>query len=353
MLLDAAGNTPAPMTDFERRLAEKTADGGMKREMAELARKQALPLDEKIALSLELIRDWYEAWGGNVHVSYSGGKDSTVLLWLVRTLFPNVPAVFGHTGLEYPEIVRAVLDTPNHVIVRPAMRFSEVIRRYGWPIASKKIAHGVDIVRHPTGKNQNITRLYIDGINRFGQPVNGYKIAQQWRFLFDAPFNSSSKCCDAMKKKPMAAYEKTSGSRPFVGTMASDSKQRQRTYLQNGCNAYDMKRPRSAPMSFWTEQDVLQCIHDYKIAIPSVYGDIVRDEDTGLFATTGVRRTGCLFCCFGLSLDEGPKNRFEMLAESYPKLHRFVMDKLGLREVLQYCRDNAPARLAKTFRWGD
>jgi len=182
--------------------------------------------------------------------------------------------------------------------------------------------------------------------------VNGFKIAQQWRFLFNAPFEVSSKCCDVMKKNPMEVYERSTGNRPFVGTLASDSKQRQRTYLQHGCNAYDMTRPRSAPLSFWTEQDVLHCISKYGIRIPSVYGDIVQDKD-GLFSTTGVRRTGCLFCCFGLSLDEGPRNRFELLAESHPRLHRFVMDKLGLQEVLKYCRDHAPERLAKTFRCGD
>ena len=245
MLLDAAGRTPAPVTKFERLLAAKTANGGMKREMEELARKQVLPLEEKIALSLNLIRDWYEAWEGKVSVSYSGGKDSSVLLWLVRSLYPDTPAVFGHTGLEYPEVVRLVLDTPNHVLLRPEMRFKDVIQNYGWPVASKKIARGVSIVRNPTGKNQNVTRLYLAGVNRFGHPVQGFKIANQWRFLFDAPFELSDKCCDVMKKKPMAAYEQSTGNRPFVGTMASDSKARQRTYLQQGCNAYDMKRSTS------------------------------------------------------------------------------------------------------------
>lgn len=351
MLLDAAGQIPAPLTPFEQRLAEKTANGGMKRELAELLRKQALPLDEKITLSMKLIRDWYEAWDGRVSVSYSGGKDSSVLLWLVRQVYPQVPAVFGHTGLEYPEVVRLVLDTPNHVVLRPSMRFGEVIRRYGWPMASKKVARGVNIIRHATERNQNVRRLYLEGVNRYGRPVEGFKIAQQWRFLFEAPFEVSDKCCEVMKKKPMAAYERSTGNRPFVGTMASDSKQRQRTYLQQGCNAYDMKRPRSAPLSFWTEQDVLHCIHQYGIRIPSVYGEIVRSED-GIFSTTGVRRTGCLFCCFGLALDEGERNRFEMLAESHPKLHRFVMDRLGLGEVLDHCRAAAPARLSKKFRCG-
>ncbi len=351
-ILDAGGRVPAPLNAFEARIARETSEGVIARRLYTLTLRQALPLEDKIALSLRRIREWHEAWSGDVSVSYSGGKDSSVLLWLVRSIFPEVPAVFINTGLEYPEVVRHVQQTPNHVILRPAMNFKEVLKKHGWPMGSKKIARGVNIVRHPTGRNQNVTRLYLDGVNRFGLPVNGFKIARQWRFLFQAPFECSDKCCDIMKKKPQALYAKESGRVPFVGTMASDSKQRQRTYLQSGqCNGYDMKNPHSAPMSFWTEQDVLACIQKYQIPIPAVYGQIVNDPAGGL-ATTGVRRTGCVFCCFGLALDEGPKNRFELLAQSHPTLHRYVMERLGLGEVLAWCRANAPARLAGTFRGG-
>lgn len=362
-VLDASGRLPAPLTAFERKIAAATSEGVMVQRHAELADKQALPLSEKISLSLRLIRDWYEAWDGMVSVSYSGGKDSTVLLWLVRSMYPDVPAVFSHTGLEYPEVVRQVLATPNHVILRPKMHFSRVIKEYGWPLASKKIARGVELIRHPTENNANVRRLYLEGINRYGRPVNGFKIAQRWRFLFDAPFECSDRCCGIMKKDPAARYERETGRKPFVGTMASDSKSRQRTYLLNGgCNAFDMKHPRSAPLSFWTEQDILRCVRENDIAIPAVYGDIVGEhvqcqlpgignEQYAKLHTTGVRRTGCVFCCFGLHLDEGEYNRFEMLAMTHPKMHSYVMDKLGLRAVLEYCKENSAPVLAKTFRW--
>lgn len=361
-ILDASGHVPVPLTAFEKKIAAATSEGVMVKRHAELVDKQNMPLSEKIRLSLRLIQDWYEAWDGMVSVSYSGGKDSTVLLWLVRSMYPDVPAVFSHTGLEYPEVVRQVLATPNHVILRPKMHFSRVIKEYGWPLASKKIARGVDLIRHPTDNNANVRRLYLEGINRYGRPVNGFKIAQRWRFLFDAPFECSDRCCGIMKKDPAARYERATGRKPFVGTMASDSKSRQRTYLLNGgCNAFDMAHPRSAPLSFWTEQDVLRCISEHGIQIPSVYGDIITEPlptgspgiEKGLprLQTTGVRRTGCVFCCFGLHMDEGEHNRFEMLAMSHPKMHRYVMDKLGLRTVLEYCKEHAVPTLAKTFRW--
>lgn len=351
-ILDAHGNAPAPLTAHERKWAESVDSGKVMECFLELQRRQGLSLSEKIDMSLARIRDWYEAWDGLVSVSFSGGKDSSVLLWLVRQLYPDVPAVFCNTGLEYPEVSRLVKATPNHVVLRPRMPFHQVITHHGWPMASKKIARGVNILRHPTDNNKNIRRLYNEGINRFGRQVHGYKIAKQWRFLIDAPFMVSDACCDVMKKNPAARYEKATGRKPFVGTLACDSKQRQKQYLTTGCNAFDLKHPKSAPLSFWTEQDVLACIREYKIPIPSVYGRIEDGEGEQLI-TTGVRRTGCVFCAFGLHMDhlDGHENRFQLLARTHPILHAYCMDRLGLREVLRYCRDHAPKNLARRFVW--
>lgn len=348
---DAAGNVPSPLTRHESAWADAVRNGVVQAAFDELLRKQALPLSAKIDISLALIRDWYEAWDGRVSVSFSGGKDSSVLLHLVRQQYPDVPAVFCNTGLEYPDIARLVKATPNHVVLRPKIPFWQVVRDYGWPLASKKIARGVNILRNPTENNKNIWRLYDQGINRYGKEVHGFKVPAQWRFLVGAPFKVSDICCQIMKKNPSAAYEKATGRKPFVGTLASDSKARQRTYLKTGCNAYDAAHPRSAPLSFWTEQDVLQAIRKFKIPIPAVYGRIV-DTPHGL-ATTGVRRTGCVFCCFGLHLDhlDGPQNRFQRLARSHPRLYSYCMERLGLRDVLQFCRDNARPQLAARMCW--
>ena len=64
-----------------------------------------------------------------VYVSFSGGKDSTVLLHIVREMYPEVEAVFVNTGLEYPEIQQFVKTFDNVTILRPKMRFDEVIKR--------------------------------------------------------------------------------------------------------------------------------------------------------------------------------------------------------------------------------
>jgi 3'-phosphoadenosine 5'-phosphosulfate sulfotransferase (PAPS reductase)/FAD synthetase len=313
---------------------------------AALRGMQELTLDDKIQHALNAIRCWHEAWDGLVYILYSGGADSTVLRWLVHQVAPEVPAVFCHTGLEYPEVLRHVAKTPNVVTVRPKIPFTEVIKRHGWPLVSKRVARGISILRHPTDKNANITKLYDEGINRFGETAARFRTPDRWRFLIDAPFETSDRCCDIMKKEPSRRYQRMTGRMPFLGLLASDSQAREKSFLQHGCNAYDMKSPRSMPMAIWTKQDVWACIKRHNIAIPEVYGEIV--EEGGQFRTTGVDGTGCVFCAFGLQMESEP-TRFHQLYRSHPKLWTYCMDRLGLGEVLEYCRDHVPARLAGRF----
>ena len=70
----------------------------------ELTRLQQLPLEDKVAITKIRIQEWYEHYNGNAYVSFSGGKDSTVLLTIARQVFSDIPAVYVDTGLEYPEI---------------------------------------------------------------------------------------------------------------------------------------------------------------------------------------------------------------------------------------------------------
>ena len=353
MITDAKGNIPAKLTGFEKRWQDDIRTGDLNKRFVQLRDRQALPLKDKIDLSLERIREWYEAFDGNVAVSYSGGKDSTILLYLARKLYPEIPAVFCNTGLEYPEILSMVRHTENVTVMRPRMPFYRVITEYGWPVISKKTALGLSVLKNPTGQNQNVWRLYDQGINRFGQRVNGFKVAARWRFLIDAPFPISDRCCSIMKKEPMARYEKATGRAQMVGMMASDSKGREKTYLRTGCNAFDAKRPRSMPLGFWTEQDVIQAIRMYDIPYAKVYGQIRQDKSSGKLFFDGVRSTGCVFCCFGLHMDTAP-TRFQLLKKTHPRLFQYCMDKLGLGEVLDFIRINCPDRkVAGKFAYGD
>ncbi len=127
----------------------------------QLTMRQANPLDAKIGMSKRRIREWYQHFDGNVYVAFSGGKDSTVLLDLVRSIYPEVPAVFCDTGLEFPEIRDFVKMVENVVWLKPKLHFKDVLNRYGYPVISKRIAQAIHEVR--TTKSEYLHKLRLTG----------------------------------------------------------------------------------------------------------------------------------------------------------------------------------------------
>ena len=184
---------------------------------------------------------------------------------------------------------------------------------------------------------------------------------EKYKFFLDSPFEISDRCCRVMKKAPVHEYAKKTGRKAITGQMAAESRLRQQQWLRFGCNGFEMTIPVSSPMSFWTEQDVLQYIVEHKLQIASVYGDIVEDYgdqfdgqmdicDFGLadnvrgYKTTGCRRTGCVFCGYGAHLEESP-TRFERLKITHPKLYEYLFrpwDKggLGYKEVIDWINEH-------------
>lgn len=293
----------------------------------ELQMLQALPLEVKIAKTKLRIEEWVRHWGkDHVYVSFSGGKDSTVLLHLVRQMYPDIPAMFVDTGLEYPEIKTFVKTFDNVDVERPRKTFKEVIEEFGYPMVSKQQASFIDNARHSTDK---IKLLRVTGTHQ----ENKYRIADKWIYLVDAPFNVSAKCCTYLKKLPARAYERRTKRFPFIGNLACESNLREMNYLKEGCNAFATTYPSSMPLGFWTEYDILHYIKTNNLKIAPVYGDIVVKGSK--LTLTGVERTGCIFCGFGLHLEKQP-NRFQRLERSHPKLHRYLMADLGFEDVCIY-----------------
>ena len=312
------------------------------RKTEELRLLQALPLDVKIQKTRMRIREWIEFYGeSGVYISFSGGKDSTVLLDIVRKDYPNVQAVFVNTGLEYPSVRIFAESKENVTVLRPEMSFRDVICKYGYPVISKEVSKRVGEYR----KYENTDRIKntcafkeFNGIRKTPRGEKSHHNKECYKFLLNAPFMISHKCCIQTKEKPCIEYEKQYGKKPILGTMAEESRARQSKWLASGCNAFNSNRPTSNPMSFWTEQDVLTYIHNLKINIAKAYGQIIikNNEIDGQaciadaigdyreceYKTTGCARTGCIFCMFGIMKD---KIRFIRLAEQEPTLCDYVM----------------------------
>jgi len=296
---------------------------------AELKELQALPLKYKVMITKQRIQEWYEHWDGKVYVSFSGGKDSTVLLHIVRSMYPEVPAVFVDTGLEYPEIRQFVKSVENVVWLKPKMNFKQVIEKYGYPVVSKKQANMIRKL-----KTMNLSDKYRNYILYGDERGHTGKLADKWHYLIDAPFAISEQCCDVMKKEPFGRYTRLSERQPLTGIIAEESDMRTQQYIRNGgCNAFHLKKPMSTPLGFWTEQNVLKYLLDNNLAYASVYGEI-RNRG-GALVTTGVERTGCMFCMFGVHMEQGP-NRFQRMQITHPKQWQYCMCKLGLKDILEY-----------------
>lgn len=133
----------------------------------ELSMLQSLPLSIKIEKTKLRIKEWYEYWNGQVYVSFSGGKDSTVLLDIARSMYPDIEAVFSDTGLEYPEIKEFVKTFENVTIVRPKYSFKEILTKYGYPIISKEVANVVSNARKWIAQNTGEIE---------GKPISDYHI---------------------------------------------------------------------------------------------------------------------------------------------------------------------------------
>jgi len=222
--------------------------------------------------------------------------------------------------------------------------------KYGVPIRVLQLEG-----KFPHRKNGELTGEYSKRYDK-----------SKYAYLLDAPFDVSNACCKKMKKSPIHTYERKTHRKPFTGQMACESGLRESQWIKFGCNGFDMKKPVSNPMSFWTEQDVLQYIKENNLPICSVYGDIVEDlsgtddienqmtfSDLGYgtefdapahpLKTTGCSRTGCMLCGFGCHLEKSP-NRFEMLKETHPKMYALldVVQNNGvtMREAIEWMNEH-------------
>ena len=303
----------------------------MKYTKEDLKKMQSWSLERKIQVTQTRIIEWYLHWEGKVCVSFSGGKDSTVLLDLARRIYPDIEAVFVDTGLEYPEIREFVKTIENVTWLKPEMNFRKVIETYGYPVISKEVSRDIATARRkPDGKTADKFNPESEFCKKYGERW----CLEKYAYLIDAPFKISNKCCNIMKKNPLKEYHNETGLRPIIATMAFESALRKKDWLEKGCNAFDNKNPISKPMSFWTEQDILQYLKLSNIPYASIYGDIVENE-RGKLMTTGLSRTGCMFCMFGVHLEKEP-NRFQRMAVTHPQLYDYCINKLGCGKVLDY-----------------
>jgi 3'-phosphoadenosine 5'-phosphosulfate sulfotransferase (PAPS reductase)/FAD synthetase len=301
---------------------------------------QSWPLSRKIQVTQTRIIEWYERYNGQVAVNFSGGIDSTALLYLARRCYPTVPAVFVDTTIEFPSIVDFVRSQRDVTIIKPQFCkicvncaegcFARITKEHGFCFPSKDIAMTVRYAKQ--GSKWAINRFL--GLN-VDDTASRYKQSAyfKWSFLVNSSYKISDRCCWFLKESPLNNWHKEMRYAPIVGTLASESRRRRGAWLRTGCNVFNGKKPVSKPLSFWTHTDILRFLRDYHIPYASIYGEITEDRN-GVLTTTGEKRTGCSLCLVGCQLDKA--NKFQRLKQMHPDIWDFGINSLGMGEFLDF-----------------
>lgn len=275
-----------------------------------------LPLDVKIEKTKRLIQEAVEEFGlDHVYISYSGGKDSTVLSHIAKGLYPDILHIFANTTCEYPETIQhiqweAQANNTNLITVLPITRdgkiwtFKKLVEHYGYPVFSKRVSNAIRTYQHALTP---ITKQHsIDYINRNFKKYDKYK-----------ELCISDKCCEILKKSPIQKKAKELNMDcSILGILASESRQREQDWIKYGCNAFHKKTENQCrPLSFWTEKDILEYIDKYNVRISKLY-------------ELGYERNGCMYCAFGVHLENTP-NRFQRLKITHPTQYTYLVRNFG------------------------
>ena len=339
--------------------------------------------------------------GGKVFVSFSGGKDSAVVLYLMAemwsiTKYKKQPlrVIFSNTSNEFSCLLHYVKDycayiedkyniTINLTIVRGDYTYFSIVDKVGLPFVSKKVSRMVRDTKKTlnrlglryadienlmpsafTDKHNeekincvhnlrelgfnDVVVLYLTGITSENKPCYQRFLPLQYRPLLDFDFDLSEECCMYLKKLPIKHEQRSDGLLPVTGEMACDSKDRLNSYRQTGCNMFDGERPKSKPIGAMTEQTLLRFIHDEKIPVAPVYGELIYKEESNTYKFSGEQRTGCKICGFGLKFDP---ERFVRLQKYEPNLIKLAFTSrdrggLGYNEICSFLNENCKMNIA-------
>jgi 3'-phosphoadenosine 5'-phosphosulfate sulfotransferase (PAPS reductase)/FAD synthetase len=286
---------------------------------------QAENLDFKIAWAKERI----ERALGQLKipaVAFSAGKDSTVLLHLLKQYAPDIITIYGNTTIEFPECIRFARRLRdewklNFYEVKPEVTFWWVVQEYGWPLMGKTF--GVGGVAHKTSREQ-----FFDDLAARGELTGQYKIQSE------VPISSA--CCTFLKERPSRKMQKQLGvDGIFLGILAHESRQRLFNFLQYGEWYYpkNQKIWKCHPLAIWTDADIWDYIRRFDVPYASLYDMGFRHEMTGEWISH--KRNGCMFCGMDLQF---PNNHLAIMRRTHPKAWSTLMLHHGLGKVLMDLR---------------
>ena len=321
---------------------------------------------------------------GDIAICFSGGKDSTYLVYRYCQIFSQydisqnkkVILLFANTTNETTAMKKHISSfvefLENRFDLEIELRetkpknnitWVEIAKTKGLPFPTKQVAGSIrkvkkelrrlnvdirdieqycvstiearDILR---GMGFNNTAVYyLTGWSCQSEKFSTrYKLPKQWLPLLwkECPVDVTEECCVILKEKPMKALKYPN---IMTGEMAEESNLREQEYLKHGCNkVFDNGSVRSKPMGSMTTQGVLYGIKYFNIPICSDYGEVICKN--GKYKCTGCDRTGCKLCGFGAKRDT---KRFVRLQKTEPATIKFAFKPLeqgglGYKELIEF-----------------
>lgn len=179
-----------------------------------------------------VIKDTITKYGeDNFYLSFSGGKDSTILHYLIDMALPNnrIPRVFIDTGIEYVMIREFVMKLAENddrfVIIKPTQPIKPMLERVGYPFKSKE--HSLRVNRFNKGSKGKFIDKYIGKTDYKGKYICPKILLYQ--FEKRGQYNYSNLCCEELKKKPIHKWEKENKKQiTITGLRASEGGNRTR-----------------------------------------------------------------------------------------------------------------------------
>lgn len=242
----------------------------------------------------------------NAYVSFSGGKDSTVLSDIIDRALPNnsIPRVFINTGIEYNELVKFVYEQKkidNRIVeVRSGVNILDMLEKNGYPFKSKEHAHKLHLLQQGSTAKSVVSYFTIDPSKRTMH--NCPKILAYQSKGFEK-FLVNDICCTMLKKRPANEWSKEN-KKPIaiIGIRIAEGGQRKNV---SSCLYFQRSNLKKfSPLLVCSDSFVDTYIERFGIKLCKLY-----------YAPYNFKRTGCKGCPFNIELQK----ELNTLAEFFPK----------------------------------
>lgn len=252
-----------------------------------MVKNELLLLDRLLTINEIIEKNGHD----NFYLSFSGGKDSTVLHYLLDEAIPNnsIPRVYINTGIEYKMIVdfvkKLAMKDNRIVIINSGINIKEMLQEYGYPFKSKE--HSEKLALYQQGSKCKSVRKYLDKSSKFKCP----KILIH-QFTPEYNLKVSAQCCHKLKKEPVARWQKENNKHIVITGMRA-AEGGLRTHMSCIITDKTGKLKKFHPLGKVTDEWMDWYIENRNIKLAKLY-----------YPPYNFKRTGCKGCPFSLDLQE-------------------------------------------------